>query len=524
MTVSISPVFNAQQFFDNDGNPLSGGKIFQYQAGSFSVEETTWSDNTGAVANSNPIVLDSSGRLPAEIWLTDAVAYNLVLTLNDGTTVLTSVDNVTGVQTSGVSSTSIWSQIVEAPTYVSPTQFLVGGNLTEEFAVGNRVQIEYAGSSFRYGTVSAVSFSSPNTQVTLINDGAAQDSGMLLAYWSLLQVTGRTVDAGAVSYASALPYSTVGTVGNAIRTAETVNTAQTATIDSLRRVWPVSGAAGVFTITPSPAVTSLTVGQVFYVEWNANSNRVASTLNVNGLGAVPIKAVLGTDLSGVTLQDPLLAAGLVTAVVYDGAVFQTMTEPLIIPVPPRGIQGFGANGTFTTPADVFWIRVTCIGGGGGGGHSRDAGFGLQPGGGGGGGGVASLWIPTTPGTNYAISVGAGGNGSVGPSPEGGTTATAGGSTSFGVTTVVATGGSPGSNGSNSNPGYGGNGGTGGPPGVLGLSGGAGLRVLSSASIPYGGAVPGWGTSDQAFGGGGRGGFAENANGSNGVAGVCFVEF
>lgn len=186
MTVSISPVFNGQQFFDNDGNPLSGGRIFQYQAGSFSVQETTYTDLDGLVANSNPIVLDSSGRLPAEIWLTDGVAYNLVLTLSDGTTVLTSADNVTGVQSSGVSSTSIWSQVAEAPTYVSPTQFLVGGNLTEEFAVGNRVQIEYAGSSFRYGTVSAVSFSSPNTQVTLINDSAAQDSGMLLAYWSLL--------------------------------------------------------------------------------------------------------------------------------------------------------------------------------------------------------------------------------------------------------------------------------------------------------------------------------------------------
>lgn len=100
-TVSLSPVLNGQQQFDNQGVPLSGGKIFQYFAGSDSNQATTYTDNNGSVANSNPIVLDSSGRLPAEIWLINGTNYNLVVTLPDGTTVLEHLDNIVGtVQTS----------------------------------------------------------------------------------------------------------------------------------------------------------------------------------------------------------------------------------------------------------------------------------------------------------------------------------------------------------------------------------------------------------------------------------------
>ena len=58
MSVSISPVWNGMQFFDNDGNPLNGGKINSYAAGSFSTRLTTYTDSAGSVPNSNPIILD----------------------------------------------------------------------------------------------------------------------------------------------------------------------------------------------------------------------------------------------------------------------------------------------------------------------------------------------------------------------------------------------------------------------------------------------------------------------------------
>lgn len=92
MTYKISPIWSNSQFFNNNGYPLNGGKIFTYLAGSNSVKETTYSDNTG-VPNSNPIQLDSNGR-NAGIWIRDGVSYHFVLTAQDGTTVIDSADNI----------------------------------------------------------------------------------------------------------------------------------------------------------------------------------------------------------------------------------------------------------------------------------------------------------------------------------------------------------------------------------------------------------------------------------------------
>lgn len=57
------------QFFDNNGNPLSGGKIYTYEAGT-TTPLATYTSSSGNTAHTNPIVLDAAGRVPAggEIW------------------------------------------------------------------------------------------------------------------------------------------------------------------------------------------------------------------------------------------------------------------------------------------------------------------------------------------------------------------------------------------------------------------------------------------------------------------------
>jgi Domain of unknown function (DUF4183) len=56
------------QFFDNNGNPLSGGKIYTYEAGT-STPLATYTSSTGNTAHTNPIILDAAGRVPGgEIW------------------------------------------------------------------------------------------------------------------------------------------------------------------------------------------------------------------------------------------------------------------------------------------------------------------------------------------------------------------------------------------------------------------------------------------------------------------------
>lgn len=95
MSVFLSPIGGAGwQFFDNDGSVLSGGKIYTYTAGT-TTPKATYTTSAGNIAHSNPIILNSAGRVPTgEIWLT-AGAYKFVL--NTSTDVLIATyDNILG--------------------------------------------------------------------------------------------------------------------------------------------------------------------------------------------------------------------------------------------------------------------------------------------------------------------------------------------------------------------------------------------------------------------------------------------
>lgn len=83
------------QFFDANGNVLSGGKIYSYAAGT-TTPQNTYTTSAGNVAHSNPIILDSAGRVvTGEIWLTDTATYKFVL--KDSSDVLIATyDNVSG--------------------------------------------------------------------------------------------------------------------------------------------------------------------------------------------------------------------------------------------------------------------------------------------------------------------------------------------------------------------------------------------------------------------------------------------
>lgn len=80
MAVALSPIGGAgAQFFNNNGVPLSGGKLYTYEAGT-TTPATTYTSLSGTVAHTNPIILDSAGRVPGgEIWLTLPDSYKFVL-------------------------------------------------------------------------------------------------------------------------------------------------------------------------------------------------------------------------------------------------------------------------------------------------------------------------------------------------------------------------------------------------------------------------------------------------------------
>ena len=91
-SVLLSPVGNGQQFFDNNGVPLAGGLLYTYQAGS-STPLTTYTTVNGTIPNSNPIILDSAGRTPQEVWMQTGYSYKFVLQTSAGVTLQT-LDNL----------------------------------------------------------------------------------------------------------------------------------------------------------------------------------------------------------------------------------------------------------------------------------------------------------------------------------------------------------------------------------------------------------------------------------------------
>jgi hypothetical protein len=96
MAVALSPIGGAgAQFFDNNGNPLSGGKLYTYEAGT-TTPAITYTSLAGTTAHTNPIILDSAGRVPGgEIWLNADDSYKFFLTSSTNVTVAT-WDNIFG--------------------------------------------------------------------------------------------------------------------------------------------------------------------------------------------------------------------------------------------------------------------------------------------------------------------------------------------------------------------------------------------------------------------------------------------
>ena len=100
MSAYLSPVWGAgAQLFTNQGVVLAGGLIYTYVANS-TTAQATWTDITQTTPNSNPIVLDSAGRPPQQIYLDASVNYKFVLQDSTGATIAT-YDNVSIYTTTG---------------------------------------------------------------------------------------------------------------------------------------------------------------------------------------------------------------------------------------------------------------------------------------------------------------------------------------------------------------------------------------------------------------------------------------
>lgn len=131
MAVNLSPLGGAAaQFFNDNGIPLAGGKLFTYAAGTTTLLATyTTSAGTPGTEHTNPIILDSSGRVPGggEIWLTQPLSYKFVIQ-DSANNLIGTYDDIEGISNVSL---PIDSQDV---TYLPPFTASVSTNVEAKLA------------------------------------------------------------------------------------------------------------------------------------------------------------------------------------------------------------------------------------------------------------------------------------------------------------------------------------------------------------------------------------------------------
>jgi hypothetical protein len=126
MAIQLSYLAGAGwQFFDNNGVPLSGGKLYVYQAGT-TTPVVTFTSSAGNIQNANPVVLNSSGRTPQQIWLTEGALYKFVLEDSSNALIWTN-DNIPAINDMADLANS--SDPTKGDALVGFRQSNAGGNL-----------------------------------------------------------------------------------------------------------------------------------------------------------------------------------------------------------------------------------------------------------------------------------------------------------------------------------------------------------------------------------------------------------
>lgn len=203
MSVTPSPIGGfAAQFFDNNGQPLSGGKIYTYAAGT-TTPQATYTSAIGVTPHANPIVLDSAGRVPSgEIWLTDGLVYKFVIE-TAAAILIGTYDNISGINSNFVNYTV--QQEVQTATAGQTVFNLTTINYTPNT---NSLSVyvdgvnQYVGDSYLETDINTVTFTS------------GLYLGAEVKFTTSVQATSNATDASLVSYEPPFAGSTATNVEN----------------------------------------------------------------------------------------------------------------------------------------------------------------------------------------------------------------------------------------------------------------------------------------------------------------------
>jgi hypothetical protein len=181
----------AAQFFTNNGVILSGGKLYIYAAGT-TTPAVTYTSVSGVTNNTNPIILDSAGRVPnsGEIWLDNGNTYKFVL--KDSSDVLIATyDNIVGINSNFVNffaEEEIQTATAGQTVFTLANPYVPSGNTLSVFVDGVN---QYSGSTYSYVETSA----------STVTFDSGLHVGALVKFTTVQSLTsGQQTDAALVTY------------------------------------------------------------------------------------------------------------------------------------------------------------------------------------------------------------------------------------------------------------------------------------------------------------------------------------
>lgn len=189
----------AGQWFDNSGDPLNGGKVYIYVAGTTTNETSypTYDDAlAGTNANANPVVLDANGR--AQVWLQSERQYKVVVKDSTDATTFQTMDDYSPGQGYATPVPSEWVPESNTVSYSTTTQFIVSGvNVTSRYHKGRRIKVTCTGGTF-YGSIVSSSFATNTTCTVVLDGGNVLDAGLSAIWYAFTSSEAQTTSPSSV--------------------------------------------------------------------------------------------------------------------------------------------------------------------------------------------------------------------------------------------------------------------------------------------------------------------------------------
>ena len=380
-----------QQIYGSDGNPLVGGKIYTYSAGT-TTPLATYTDAGGLTANTNPIILNSLGQ--ADIWLTTLTSYKFSV-YTSANVLLYTVDNIaapvdyltlaspppignTTPNTGAFTTLTATTATVSGVTTTGTLTFSGGGSMTKPSEVGiqsisasaassaltisaSTLSLDFRSTTLTSGTVTTVAGTPANLVVpstaTLGTVSAVQSRLVVLA----LNNAG-TIELAVVNISGGTDLTETGLISttaiSAAATSASVVYSTTARTSVAYRVIgyieSTQATAGTWATTPSTiqgcggqaltAMSSLGYGQT----WQNLTGSRAATVNYYNTTGKPINVNIKW---GSSTEELSVTVG-TTAVLFLGGANTTGGATITIPVGAKYILDTPVAGSL-----VAWCEL-----------------------------------------------------------------------------------------------------------------------------------------------------------------------